>query len=154
MSHTIGLISDTHGLVRSEVLRIFRGCEMLLHAGDIGGQEVLDVLRKVAPVVAIRGNIDTGGWCSGLPETEMLNVGNVSFYMLHHLADLSIDPPAAGVRVVVSGHSHEPLIRTADDVLYINPGSAGPKRFHLPVSVCLLEITDSVLDPRIILLDQ
>lgn len=136
----IGVISDTHGLIRPEAVEALRGVEHILHAGDVGDPAILGQLRKIAPVTAIRGNIDRSGPCSRLPETELVELGGCSIYIVHDVHDLDLDPVAAGILVVVSGHSHNPLIEWKKGVLYFNPGSAGPKRFSLPVSVGFLEI--------------
>jgi hypothetical protein len=131
----IGLISDTHGLLRREALDFLRGCDHILHGGDIGKAQVLEQLATLAPLTAVRGNNDHGPWAEAIPETQRLMLGGVGFYMLHDLAQLAIDPRAEGVRVVVAGHSHRPAVREQAGVLYVNPGSAGPRRFRLPVSV-------------------
>jgi len=134
----IGVISDTHGLLRPEALVALAEAEHILHAGDVGNIEILDELRKIAPVTAIRGNVDVYGECAELPATEMVELGGRFFYMLHSVHDLDIAPKAAGVDVVVSGHSHKPLVEHRKGVMYLNPGSAGPRRFSLPVSVALV----------------
>ena len=134
MSIRIGLISDTHGLLRPEALDYLQGSDYIVHGGDIGSQEILDELAKIAPVTAVRGNNDREDWAQHVPETDFLQVGEMFIYALHDLALLDIDPAAAGVRVVVTGHSHMPLIDERDGVLYVNPGSAGPRRFTLPIS--------------------
>ena len=136
----IGLISDTHGLLRPEVFTAFIGVDLILHAGDIGTPEILERLRSLAPVVAVRGNTDKGDWANAIPESEVTQVGSVCIYMLHDLNDVAVSPPAAGFQVVVSGHSHQPLIEQREGVLFVNPGSAGPRRFRLPVSVARLTI--------------
>ena len=136
----VGLISDTHGLVRPEALHALEGVAHILHAGDIGTPEVLHALRAVAPVTAVRGNNDRGGWAEAVPEREMLELGGAWIYLLHDLAELDIDPEAAGVQVVMAGHSHKPAVERRGGVLYVNPGSAGPRRFTLPVSVGFLEV--------------
>jgi uncharacterized protein len=136
----VGLISDTHGLVRPEALAALRGVDYILHAGDIGGEDVLHALRGLAPVTAIRGNNDTGPWGRSLPDTELVQLGGTWIYLVHDLGDLDIDPSAAGVDVVMSGHSHRPAVLEEGGVLYVNPGSAGPRRFTLPVSVAYLMI--------------
>jgi uncharacterized protein len=130
-----GLISDTHGLLRPEAIAFLQGCDLIVHGGDICDPAVLDELAKIAPVTAVRGNNDKGDWAKRLRETEMLQVGAAWVYVVHDLADLDIDPVATGVRVVVSGHSHKPRVEERDGVLYVNPGSAGPRRFKLPISI-------------------
>ena len=135
-SYTVGLISDTHGLLRPEALDLLRGSDFIVHAGDIGNAEILVELARLAPVSAVRGNVDTGAWAQSLPETEVLAVGEVArVYVLHAIDDLDLDPAAAGFHVVVSGHSHKPGFHRKNGVLYVNPGSAGPRRFSLPISV-------------------
>ncbi len=131
----LGLISDTHGLLRPEAEAALAGCERILHAGDIGDPAVIGALERIAPVVAVRGNVDTAPWARAYPETEWLSHGGSDFYLLHNLRQLDLDPAAAGIEVVVSGHTHRPLVEERDGVLYINPGSAGPRRFTLPVTV-------------------
>lgn len=131
----IGVISDTHGLLRPEAIEAIRGSDRIIHAGDIGSPEILDRLSTIAPVTAVRGNIDKAAWARKLPETEVLETGGISIYVLHDLAELDLKAKSAGFAVVVSGHSHVPKQETRDDVLYFNPGSAGPRRFKLPVSV-------------------
>jgi len=137
----LGVISDTHGLLRPEAIEALRGSDRILHAGDVGASEILDTLKHIAPVTAIRGNVDTGPWARALPETEVVEAGGLSIYMLHDLGRLDLKPEAAGFRAVVYGHSHQPKIAERNGVLYFNPGSAGPRRFHLPVSVGRLRIT-------------
>ncbi len=141
----IGVISDTHGLLRPEAIEALAGVEHILHAGDVGGVEILDRLREIAPVTAIRGNVDGFGPCAALPETEVVELGGLFVYMLHDLHALDLDPVAAGMAAVISGHSHQPKIEERKGVLYFNPGSAGPKRFSLPVSLGFLEIAGGVL---------
>ncbi len=136
----LGLISDTHGLLREAAVRALRGSDLILHAGDVGEPEILDTLRGVAPVFAVRGNVDTGSWGRGLPLTELVRAGPATIYMLHILQDLDINPRAAGVQIVVSGHSHKPGQTEKNGVIYINPGSAGPRRFQLPVTVGRLDL--------------
>lgn len=145
----IGVISDTHGLVRSEALEALRGVDMILHAGDIGNSAVLDQLRGVAPVVAVRGNNDKGQWAESLPDWEVIEVGPVSIYMLHNLKEIDISP-VGQFQAVVSGHSHKPAIEEKRGVLYLNPGSAGPRRFTLPVSVAHLRISGMTLAATLI----
>ena len=136
----LGVISDTHGRLRRAALRALRGSDRILHAGDVGAPEILDELAQIAPVTAVRGNVDTGPWGLSLPETEVVDVAGLSIYMLHDLGQLDLKPQAAGFRVVVYGHSHQPKIEEKNGVLYFNPGSAGPRRFHLPVGVGKLVI--------------
>lgn len=146
----IGIISDTHGLVRPEALKALKGVEMILHAGDIGRQEVLDTLNQIAPVVAVRGNNDKGEWAQSLPDWEVVEVGEVSIYMLHDLKEIDISPSGGGFRVVVSGHSHKPSVTEQRGVLYVNPGSAGPRRFTLPVSLAHLHVLGDKVQAKLI----
>lgn len=136
----IGLISDTHGLLRQQALEALRGSELILHAGDVGKPEILTALRELAPVVAVRGNVDTSDWARALPETAVAEAGKILLYILHDVHTLDLNPAAAGFHIVVSGHSHQPGKFERDGVLYINPGSAGPRRFQLPVSVARLDL--------------
>jgi putative phosphoesterase len=134
--HVVGLISDTHGLLRTEALDLLRGSDFIVHAGDVGTAEILSELARIAPVTAVRGNVDKAPWAQALPEAEVLQVDEVAFiYVLHRIEDLDLDPAAAGFQAVVSGHSHKPGFHWKDGVLYVNPGSAGPRRFSLPVSI-------------------
>jgi putative phosphoesterase len=149
----LGIISDTHGLMRPEALAFLRGCERIVHGGDIGSAEVLAQLAAIAPVTAIRGNNDKGHWAAALPETALFEFGGVFVYVIHALALLDIDPPAAGVQVVISGHSHKPLIEHRDGVAYVNPGSAGPRRFRLPVALAELDIRRGEVRARIVELE-
>ena len=137
-SGRVGVISDTHGLLRPEAIRALRGSALIVHAGDVGAPEVLDALRALAPVVAVRGNNDRGAWARPLRDTETITVAGARIHVLHDVKTLTIDPRAAGVDVVIAGHSHKPLIAERDGVLFVNPGSAGPRRFTLPVSVATL----------------
>lgn len=140
----IGVISDTHGLLRPEAIEGLRGSQHIIHAGDVGGPEILAALSAIAPLTAIRGNVDKGAWAKKLRETEVLELGGgVSIYVVHDLAQLDLKPRAAGFSVVVSGHSHVPKQESRDGVLYFNPGSAGPRRFKLPVSVGRLIVNES-----------
>jgi putative phosphoesterase len=148
----IGVISDTHGLLRPAAIDALRGVEHILHAGDVGDASILDALRNVAPVTAIRGNIDVGGPCSHLPATEVVSLQGHTFYMLHDRQALDLDPAAAGFSAVISGHSHKPLLEWRHGVLYMNPGSAGPRRFSLPVSIGLLTIGADGLQPQLVTL--
>ncbi|MEJ7711613.1 MAG: metallophosphoesterase family protein [Pyrinomonadaceae bacterium] len=137
----IGVISDTHGLMRPQALIALKGSEIILHAGDIGKPEILDHLRQVAPIViAIRGNIDSDAWAEKIPEREVFSVGAISFYMLHDVKELNPNVVTENIRVVISGHSHQPSIHEKDGVLFLNPRSAGPRRFKLPVTVASLLI--------------
>ena len=145
----IGIISDTHGLLRPEAVERLAGVDHIIHAGDIGRAEVIAGLRELAPTTAIRGNIDKGQWADNHPHTEWLTLGDRTFYVLHNLNELDLDPAAAGIDVVVSGHSHQPKIETIDGVLYLNPGSAGPRRFTLPIALATLELGGDALRPRI-----
>lgn len=149
----IGVISDTHGLVRAEALDALRGSDVIVHAGDVGEAEVLETLAGIAPVKAIRGNVDRGAWAEALPATEVVEAGPHRLYVLHALQDLEIDPAAAGFAAVISGHSHKPGAETRDGVLYLNPGSAGPRRFTLPVAVARLHVRGERLEPEIVELD-
>jgi len=149
----IGVISDTHGLLRPEALRALAGADLIVHAGDIGGPEVLEALRTLAPLVAVRGNNDRGPWASALPETEVVEAGGRSLYVLHDVKELGLDPRAAGFDAVIAGHSHQPRIDRRDGVLYLNPGSAGPRRFKLPIAVARLEVDAARLDAEIVQLD-
>jgi hypothetical protein len=146
----VGLISDTHGLLRTQVLDALRDSDFIIHAGDIGNGDVIGQLAEIAPVTAVRGNNDKGAWASGLREIEVLEVGEVVIYVIHDLAQLDVDPAAAGFRAVVSGHSHRPGISERDGVLYINPGSAGPRRFSLPVSLAHLVVSGISIRPQLV----
>jgi len=136
----IGLISDTHGLLRNEALQALTGSNLIIHAGDVGDSNILDALRKIAPVVAVRGNIDTAEWAKSLPETAVVEAGSANIYVLHDVNALDLNPKAAGFEIVVSGHSHKPARNERNGVLYINPGSAGPRRFHLPIMIARLDL--------------
>jgi putative phosphoesterase len=137
----LGLISDTHGLLREEAVSALRGSDLILHAGDVGAPEILETLRTLAPVIAVRGNVDTGEWAQALPLTEVIQLKHAMVYMLHILEDLDINPAVAGFHIVVSGHSHKPGQTEKAGVLYVNPGSAGPRRFYLPVTVVRLDLS-------------
>jgi len=149
----VGLISDTHGLLRPAAMDFLRGCARIIHAGDIGGTAILEALATLAPVTAVRGNNDREAALASLPETVQLELGHVRLYLLHNLKELAIDPRAAGVNVVISGHSHKPLVEERDGVLYVNPGSAGRRRFKLPIGVGELLIDGREVMPRIVELD-
>ncbi|MFZ1005660.1 MAG: metallophosphoesterase family protein [Candidatus Sulfotelmatobacter sp.] len=149
MSILIGIISDTHGLLRLEAIEALRGSAQIIHAGDVGTSEIIDKLSAIAPVVAVRGNIDKGDWARHLPETEVLEIAGTSIYVLHDLSQLDLKPKAAGFSVVISGHSHVPKQETRDGVLYFNPGSAGPRRFKLPVTVGRLTLVSGAVQAEI-----
>lgn len=136
----IGLISDTHGLLRPEALDALQRSQLIIHAGDVGNPEILDALKTVSPVIAVRGNIDKGAWASALPQTSVIEAGSVLIYVIHDIHELDLDPAAAGFNIVVSGHSHKPDRKDVSGVLYINPGSAGPRRFRLPITVARLDL--------------
>ena len=146
----IGILSDTHGLLRPEAVAALRGVEHILHAGDVGNADILELLRTIAPLTAIRGNIDIYGACAELPATEAVELGGALFYLVHSVHDLDLNPVVAGVSAVISGHSHQPGVTTQNGVLYLNPGSAGPRRFKLPVTIALVNIQDGVLTSSII----
>jgi uncharacterized protein len=149
----VGVISDTHGVLRPQALAFLKGCDHIIHGGDIGKVEVLTQLSQIAPVTAVRGNNDKGPWADSIAETQLLEIEGTCIYVLHDLSLLDIDPLAAGVQVVISGHSHKPAVERRDGVVYLNPGSAGPRRFRLPVSVAELIIAGGVVTPRIVELD-
>jgi putative phosphoesterase len=136
----LGLISDTHGLMRKEALTALKGCDLIIHAGDVGKPEIIEQLRAVAPVVAVRGNIDKGSWASRLPNTAVAEAGSALIYVLHDIHLLDLDPAAAGFQFVISGHAHKPGHTERSGVTYVNPGSAGPRRFQLPVTVARLDL--------------
>jgi putative phosphoesterase len=146
----IGVISDTHGLLRPEAVEGLRGCALIIHAGDIGEPQVLNDLRTLAPVVAVRGNRDKGAWAAALPTSEVVEFGADLIYVLHDRAELDLEPRGAGMAAVISGHTHEPSIETRDGVLYLNPGSAGPRRRQLPISIAVLEVEGRGLSARIV----
>ena len=138
--HLIGVISDTHGLLRPQAVRALQGVELIIHAGDIGGPEILTALEALAPVEAVRGNTDKAQWTRQLPQTRVVQVGGAHLYVLHELFALDLEPAAAGLAAVIFGHSHHPHQELRDGVLYLNPGAAGPRRFTLPVTLALLNI--------------
>ena len=144
----VGLISDTHGLLRPQARAFLVGCDYIIHGGDVGGSDILEVLAAIAPLIAVRGNNDHGMYAARLRETELIRVGNVFFYVIHDIADLDIDPHSAGVRVVVSGHSHRPKVEERDGILYVNPGSCGPRRFKLPISVGEVTVSGTAVTAR------
>jgi putative phosphoesterase len=131
----VGVLSDTHGLLRPEARAFLIGSDYIVHGGDVGGQQILDELSVIAPLIAVRGNNDMQPWAAHLRQTELIRIGHIFGYVIHDLAELDVDPGAAGVRVVISGHSHKPRVAERDGILYVNPGSCGPRRFNLPISV-------------------
>ena len=149
----IGVISDTHGQLRPEALAALQGSDYIIHAGDIGDPVILDRLEEIAPVTAVRGNVDHGAWTRKIPATNVLEIGEISIYVLHSLQELDLKPEAAKFAAVVYGHSHVPKQERKNGVLYFNPGSAGPRRFKLPVSVGRLTIEDGKIDAKILLLE-
>ncbi|RYX99402.1 MAG: metallophosphoesterase [Bradyrhizobiaceae bacterium] len=149
MSHRIGIISDTHGLLRPQAERCLAGVDHIIHGGDIGCPSIIEALRLIAPVTAIKGNVDTAGWANVYPDTAALRLADQSIYVLHDLKTLRIDPAALGIDIVVCGHSHVPKIETVGGVLFLNPGSAGRRRFLLPITVATLDITPEGLRPVI-----
>jgi putative phosphoesterase len=153
-SIVIGVISDTHGLLRPEALQALRGSEHIIHAGDVGAPEILEQLATIAPLTAIRGNVDKAAWARKLAETEIVQLAGISFYVLHDLAQLDLKPEAAGFKVVISGHSHVPKQETKNGLLYLNPGSAGPRRFKLPVSVARVTINEGNIAVEILVLSE
>ena len=148
----VGVISDTHGLLRAEAVRALEGSEHILHAGDVGGIGILETLRAIAPVTAIRGNVDGNGACGELPATEVVELGGRLFYLVHSLRDLEVDARVAGIGCVVSGHTHKASIEERDGVVYLNPGSAGPRRFSLPVTVARVTVADGKIAAEIVAL--
>ena len=149
----VGVISDTHGLLRPEALSALRGSEHIIHAGDIGDPEIIPALEKIAPVTAIRGNVDRAPWTNRFPETEVVELAGLTFYIIHDLNALDLNPRVAGFAAVISGHSHQPKQEVKDGVLYFNPGSAGPRRFKLPVTIGRLEIVGKAVSGQILELD-
>lgn len=149
----IGLISDTHGLLRPQALDVLAGSDYIIHGGDIGNAAILEELARIAPVTAVRGNNDTAAWADGVRETEVLSAGGLDIYVIHDLAQLDLQA-SAGIKVVISGHSHKPAVSTRDGVLFVNPGSAGPRRFSLPISVGQLSIAAGQAQARLITLQE
>jgi len=149
-SPVIGVISDTHGLLRPEALAALRGSDLILHAGDIGSPEILEALAGIAPLKTVRGNIDEAPWCEAIPHTEVVEVDGLALYMLHDLKELDLNPAAAGFAAVICGHSHKPINELRNGVLYFNPASAGPRRFDLPICVGRLCISDGTIVGEII----
>lgn len=152
--HIIGVISDTHGLLRPEAVKVLQGSELIIHAGDVGKPEILDDLRQIAPVTAIRGNVDTGIWAQGLPQTRTVEIAGVRIYVIHNIDDLSIDAAAIGYAAVISGHSHRPASTHKNGILFLNPGSAGPRRFNLPVSQALLRVMGKKVVAQLLVADK
>jgi uncharacterized protein len=146
----VGVISDTHGLLRPEALSALRGSDIIIHAGDVGSPAVIEGLRGLASTFIVRGNIDRQSWAAGLPMTEGVEVGALAFYVLHDISQLDLDPAAAGFAAVIFGHSHQPLIETRAGVLFLNPGSAGRRRFKLPVAVARIRVSGRRLQPEIV----
>jgi putative phosphoesterase len=146
----VGLVSDTHGLLRPEARAFLIGCDYIVHGGDVGDPKILEDLAAMAPLIAVRGNNDAAPWAARLRQTELIRVGNIFVYVIHDLAQLDIDPRAAGVRVIVSGHSHKPSVEERDGILYVNPGSCGPRRFKLPISVGEIVVSGSAVAARLV----
>jgi len=146
----VGLISDTHGLLRPEALAALAGVEIILHAGDVGAPAVLDALARIAPVRAVRGNNDRGPWAARLPATDVVELDGASILVIHDLGELDLDPVTSGFAAVVSGHSHQPLLRRDGPVLYANPGSAGPRRFRLPITLARMRVAGGTVDAELI----
>ncbi|UCE79330.1 MAG: metallophosphoesterase family protein [Nitrospiraceae bacterium] len=152
-THTVGIISDTHGLLRPEAFEALKAVNLIIHAGDVGSPSVIDDLKAIAPVIAVRGNMDRDPWAADLPVREIIELEHGLLYVAHDLSRLESDPNTASVKAVISGHSHRPSIKTHKGVLYLNPGSAGPRRFTLPVTIALLHINGKMLDPHIVTLN-
>ncbi|MGD2170601.1 MAG: metallophosphoesterase family protein [Gammaproteobacteria bacterium] len=149
----VGVISDTHGLLREEAISELNDSDFIIHAGDIGKEQVIKRLSEIAPVIAVRGNIDKDDWAAKYPEYETAQVDDVSFYVLHRIEDLDLDPVAAGFQVVVTGHSHKPDIQKKEGVIYLNPGSAGPRRFTLPICLAKVDVEGKSAKAKLIHLD-
>jgi putative phosphoesterase len=146
----VGVISDTHGLMRPEALAALRGSHLIIHAGDVGNPDVIKALAGIAPLHVVRGNIDTADWAGSLPMIELVEVGERRFYVLHQVSQLDVEPASSGFAAVVFGHSHQPTIETRDGVLFLNPGSAGPRRFKLPVTVARVGVAGARMHPEIV----
>jgi putative phosphoesterase len=150
MTNFLGIIADTHGLLRPEAVAALRGADQIIHAGDVGNPEILAELQQIAPVTAIRGNVDKGTWAAALPATEVVVYGEFLLYVLHDLQELDLTPEAAGFHAVISGHSHQPSITERNGILYLNPGSAGPRRFKLPVTVARITVINGALHAELL----
>jgi uncharacterized protein len=150
----VGILSDTHGLMRPEALAALSGADIIIHAGDVGAPEVITKLELIAPTFAVKGNIDTQDWADDLPRTQLVSVGAHKFYVLHDISELEIDPAAAGIAAVIFGHSHKPSVETRYGVLYLNPGSAGPRRFKLPICVARVQVLGTRIEPTVIALQS
>jgi uncharacterized protein len=146
----VGVISDTHGLLRPQAIDALRGSDVIIHAGDVGNADVIDRLGGIAPTFVVRGNIDKGQWAARLPTTELVAIGELHFLVLHEISQLELDPAVAGFAAVVFGHSHQPSIETRQGVLFLNPGSAGPRRFKLPVTLARVRVSGRRLSPEIV----
>jgi putative phosphoesterase len=146
----VGVISDTHGLLRPEAVAALRGADLIIHAGDVGAPEVIDALRKLAPTFVVRGNVDKAHWADALPMTAQVEVGGLVFHVLHDISELDLNPAAIGYAAVVYGHSHRPSIEMREGVLFLNPGSAGPRRFKLPISIARVSVAGQQLRPEIV----
>ena len=153
LSMQIGVISDTHGLLRPEAVGALKGSELIIHAGDVGAPEILEALRRIAPVVAVRGNVDTAPWARILPLTEVVEAGGSLLYVLHQVDHLDLDPGSAGFAAVICGHSHKPSAEIRRGVLFLNPGSAGPRRFSLPVTLVRLRLAGTSFEPEFVSLE-
>jgi putative phosphoesterase len=149
----IGVLSDTHGLLRDQVIENLSDVDLIIHAGDVGGRSIIDELKKISPVFAVRGNMDQDKWSQMLPRQEIVKVGNMLIYVLHSIYDLDLAPEGAGISMVIFGHSHQPALEKRNGVLYLNPGGAGPRRFDYPISVALLRVDGSKITPEILELD-
>jgi hypothetical protein len=147
---TVGVISDTHGLMRPQALAALQGCDLIIHAGDVGSTDVIEELSGIAPTHVVRGNVDTAGWAADLPMTGLVEAGDHRFFVLHQISQLDFDPAGMGYAAVVYGHSHQPMIETRSGVLFLNPGSAGPRRFKLPVTVARVGVSGARLRPEIV----
>jgi putative phosphoesterase len=154
IERAIGVISDTHGLLRPEAVEALLGVDLILHAGDVGSPEVLETLKEIAPVVAVRGNNDKGHWAEDLPQWEVAEIGSISIYMIHNVKEIDLVPEASGFQVVVSGHSHKPSVKKHKGVMYVNPGSAGPRRFSLPVTIARLKVSSEAVIAEVVELFQ